>query len=140
MPDCTYHTCKSECQTECKAKNSYCPSNGTEGSYFIEEYCMNCLHCDPDPNGAKQCEILLRTMCFHPNEPDYPREWIYQNEKPICAKFQKWDWGNDGDPDDTDNPNRPPDPPDPSQLNLFPLYPTELELLPTPNEQSISTR
>jgi hypothetical protein len=127
-PDCQYSNCKRGCTSVCwvEQNDSYCPSNGTEGYSFIEEYCMNCIHCDPDPDGKKQCEIMLATMCFHPNEPEYPKEWKYINGEPRCTNHVHWDWGKNGDPDDPDNPNKPPDPPDPNQLDLFPLYPNEL--------------
>lgn len=118
--------CKRGCTNACVCENTYRPSNGTEGAGFTEEYCMNCLHCNPDPNGKKQCEILLATMCFYPPEPEYPLEWKYDPlGNPICTKHVHWDWDKNGDPDDPDNPNKPPDPPDPNQLHLFPLYPDE---------------
>lgn len=126
---CTRYSseCKRGCTDKCAAENSYRPSNGTEGAGFTEEYCMNCLHCDPDPDGKKQCELLLASMCFYPTEPEYPREWIYDAlGNPKCTKHVNWDWGKNGDPDDPDNPNKPPDPPDPRQLHLFPLEPVEL--------------
>lgn len=97
----------------------YQPSNGTEGMFFVETYCMNCLHCDPNPDGEKQCGILARTMAFDAKDDEYPEEWAYDDEnKPTCTKHQKWDWGNDGDPDDPDNPKAP-QPEDPNQLMLF---------------------
>ena len=97
----------------------YQPSNGTEGSFFIEEYCMNCLHCDPDPSGKKQCEILCATMVYDIKDKEYPMEWIYdENDSPCCTKWQKWDWGNDGEPDDDNNPKAP-IPVAPNQLMLF---------------------
>lgn len=96
----------------------YQPSNGTEGMWFTDKFCMNCLHCDPNPSGKKQCEILCRSLCWNVGDPQYPKEWIYdQDDKPACTKFHKWDWGNDGDPDDPDNP-RAPVPEDPNQLCL----------------------
>jgi hypothetical protein len=104
----------------------YQPSNGTEGAYFINEYCMRCIHCDPDPYGPKQCDILLRTMVYNVNDPEYPEEWVYnENDQPKCTAWIKWDWGEDGDPDDPDNPKAPAPPPDPNQMDLFPLYPNE---------------
>lgn len=93
----------------------YQPSNGTEGGMFAEKYCMNCLHCDPDPDGEKQCQILCASMCFSVGEKGYPEEWVYIDDKPTCTKYQKWDWGNDGNPDDPDNPKAPPVD-DPNQL------------------------
>ena len=104
----------------------YRPSSGTEGMWFEEKFCMQCLHCDPNPDGAKQCDILCRAFCFDIGEEHYPNEWVYDvNDQPTCTNWQKWDWGNDGDPDDPDNPKAPPPPPDPNQLDLFPLYPSE---------------
>lgn len=106
----------------------YQPSNGTEGWSFVESHCMQCFHCDPDPNGEKQCNILLRTLIHNVKDKEYPSEWIYdENDQPTCTQYKKWDWGNDGDPDDPDNPNKLPIGPsnDPNQVNLFPLYPTE---------------
>lgn len=101
-------------------RKPYQPSNGTEGMDFVETYCMNCIHCDPDSNGKKQCQILCRTMVYNISDPQYPKEWIYnEDNEPICTSWVKWDWGNDGDPDDPDNPKRP-IPEDPNQL-CFPF-------------------
>lgn len=104
----------------------YQPSNGTEGMSFIEDHCMQCIHCDPNPEGKKQCDIMMRTMAYSVTDKEYPSEWTYdEKDNPTCTEFVKWDWGNDGDPDDPDNPNKPDDPKDPNQLDLFPIYPTE---------------
>lgn len=131
--DCQYSgPCKRNCVSKCQAEDLYRPSNGTEGMIFMEDFCDQCLHQNPDPDPkytkAKNCEICLASMCYSPCDPEYPTEWRYVNGKPVCTKFVKWDWDTDGDPDDPDNPKAPPPPPDPTQLNLFPLYPTELEL------------
>ena len=106
----------------------YQPSNGSEGDWFCHKFCFNCIHCDPDPEGEKQCDILYRSLCYSVDEPEYPKEWCYDEDgKPHCTDWVKWDWGNDGDPDDPDNPKAPPII-DPDQLNLFPLYPNENEI------------
>ena len=118
--------CKRNCQGKCAAENSYYPSNGSEGISFIDEFCSNCIHDNPDPEKKPKCEILTATMCFSPNEPGYPLEWQYDAlGHPTCTKYVPWNWNRDGDPDDPDNPNKPPDPPDPNQLHLFPLWPDE---------------
>lgn len=96
----------------------YQPSNGTEGEWFIDKHCMQCIHCDPDPDGEKQCEILCATFVYNVSEPEYPKEWTYdENENPTCTEWVKWDWGEDGDPDDPDNPKAP-IPESPLQLKL----------------------
>jgi hypothetical protein len=102
----------------------YQPSNGTEGMGFEELHCYQCLNCDPNPEGEKQCDIWMRAVFYNPSDPEYPKEWIYKDGKPTCTSWVKWDWGNDGDPNDPNNPKAPIIP-DPNQLDLFPLYPNE---------------
>ena len=130
MSQCkTYATeCKRGCTTKCACENSYRPSNGTEGMIFEEHFCANCIYDNPDPDKEPRCDIITNAMCFSPTEPEYPREWIYKHDKPMCTKFMKWDWGNDGDPNDPDNPKAPLPPPDPRQLNIFPLFVPEESL------------
>lgn len=96
----------------------YRPSNGTEGEAFIYNWCRNCIHgaYEHNPN-AKSCEIVSRSFCFEVKDPEYPKEWCYQNNKAVCTAFVKWDWGNDGDPNDPDIPKAPV-PEDPMQLCL----------------------
>lgn len=113
-----------------KAGDLFQPSNGTEGMIFCEAFCDRCIHQHPDPDDERQCEILGCTMVYDPNDEEYPREWVFDEEGwPTCTAWQFWDWGDDGDPDDPDNPRKPPLGPsnDPDQINLFPLYPTELD-------------
>lgn len=111
-----------------KPGDKYQPSNGSEGDWFTGKFCWQCIHCDPDPEGAKQCDILCKSLVFDTKDEEYPSEWTYDdNGKPTCTAWQKWDWGNDGDPDDEDNPKAPPALPDPDQMNMFPLYPTEID-------------
>lgn len=103
----------------------YRPSNGTEGEAFIDHFCMNCINCDPNPDGKKQCNILMRSMCYNVNDKEYPSEWTFDEmEYPTCTAWVKWDWGNDGDPDDPDNPKAPV-PENPNQL-CFPFILDEI--------------
>ena len=112
----------------------YRPSNETEGEAFIDHYCMRCIHCDPDPNGKKQCDILCRSLAYSVSDPKYPTEWTYdENGSPICTEWKKWDWGNDGDPDDPDNPKAP-IPYNPNQL-VMPFIFDELNI---PKQQTIT--
>lgn len=87
---------------------SYRPSNGTEGIYFESEFCMNCINCHPNPEEKPQCEIMMNAFMHSQNEPEYPKEWQYdENDEPTCTAFKKWDWGND---DDEGGYNTPPEP------------------------------
>lgn len=119
--------------------NPYRPSNGTEGDIFMSQYCYQCLHEHPDPDVKTKCDIMTSSMVFGIDEPGYPKEWVIKDGCPTCLKFQKWDWGTNGDPNDPDNPNKPPDPPDPAQMNLFPLSPkeTDFEVI-EPKKQTVS--
>jgi len=86
----------------------YCPSNGSEGDWFEDKFCMNCINTNPDPTKKPQCAIWCAAVCHHVNEAGFPKEWIYDaNNEPTCTAWVKWDWGNDGDPNDPDNPKAP---------------------------------
>lgn len=100
----------------------YQPSNGTEGMYFVEKFCMNCIHekfiHTHDDNDAK-CDIFSNSLLYTIKEPGYPREWTYdENGKPTCTAFKKWDWGIDDGEGGGLNEPPPPDPYDPNQLTL----------------------
>lgn len=117
-----------------RAGEKYEPSNGTEGMWFTEEFCEQCIHekfCHTQNENDKTCDILTSAMVFSTKDPEYPREWIYDSlGHPTCTAHVSWDWGNDGDPDDPDNPKAPPPPPDPNQMDMFPLYPDEKDFEP----------
>lgn len=95
----------------------YRPSNGTEGEYFMESHCYQCIH---DNGNDKICDILMRSMFCGIEDKEYPEEWTYdESGKATCTAWKKWDWGRDGDPNDPDNPNyRPPDIDNPAQLMM----------------------
>lgn len=98
---------------------SYQPSNGTEGSWFEDKFCMRCVSCDPDPSGPKQCAILCAALAFSIGEEHYPKEWVYdENDKPMCTAWKEWDWAKKGNPDDPQNEHYVQSE-DPAQLKLF---------------------
>lgn len=69
-----------------KIVKPYRPSNGTEGEIFQEQFCYQCKN-DSEEEG---CDILLRSMVHQINEPEYPTEWIYdENKQPVCTAFEK---------------------------------------------------
>lgn len=97
----------------------YQPSNGTEGSWFEDKFCMQCKHCNPDPEGEKQCDILLRAFAFYPEDEEYPTEWTYNQEgEPVCTNHAPWNWNTQGNPDDPENPNYQM-PYNPNQITIF---------------------
>jgi len=65
----------------------YRPSNGTEGMDFIDVFCDQCIHDDPENN--VYCDILSKTLIFKINDPQYPDEWQYnENGEPVCTAFK----------------------------------------------------
>jgi hypothetical protein len=61
----------------------YEPSNGSEFTWFIGKFCEQCKR-DKDKN----CEILTRQMLYKDTDPEYPTEWTYENDEPVCTAFQ----------------------------------------------------
>ena len=97
----------------------YQPSNGTEGDYFTDKFCMQCMNCNPDPEGKKQCDILMSAFAYSITDPEYPTEWQYNDkDEPCCTAWKAWNWDKLGNPDDPDNPNYVM-PFNPDQTNLF---------------------
>ena len=82
---------------ECQHKRiSYQPSSGTIGESFIAGWCGNCARdkalregidideCDDN----ERCDIVGRTMAYNVADPEYPSEWIYdQDGHPCCTAF-----------------------------------------------------
>lgn len=102
-----------------KKNKLYRPSNGTEGEAFIYNWCRNCIHGKYEHDQeADSCDIVCRSFAFDVDDPEYPKEWTYNDQgDAVCTAFVKWDWNNDGDPDDPENPKAPV-PEDPNQLCL----------------------
>ncbi len=85
-----------------KPGDVYCPSNGSEGTGFVEEYCMACQKCNPDPTKLPQCDILAASMAYSYKDERFPKEWTYTEAgQPTCTARIAWDWENDGHPDDS---------------------------------------
>lgn len=73
------------------AGKPYRPSNGTEGEIFQEDFCAKCprdAKFREDPEKHEGCEILARTMAYNVTDPEYPKEWIYDEKgEPTCTAF-----------------------------------------------------
>lgn len=98
----------------------YRPSNGSEGMWFEDQFCSQCINQHPDPDKGKNCMIVCNAMCYDLKDPEYPKEWVYdESDKPTCTAFVKWDWNSDDDEGGYNEPP-PPEPFDPNQL-VFPF-------------------
>lgn len=74
-------------------KEKYRPSNGTDGMWFEEKFCMQCRRCNPDPDKQPQCKILLRMLVYGTEEKEYPKQLIYDEKgNGICTSFEQHDW------------------------------------------------
>lgn len=83
------------------AGERWTPSNGTEFMIWEEHFCAQCIHENPIEESDNKCDIITQNLV----NGNGGEAWRYSNEGwPVCIKWQKWDWGNDGDPNDPDNP------------------------------------
>lgn len=107
------------------APKKYCPSNGTEGSWFCETFCMNCIHGKYEHTqdlADNPCEILSASFLYDIKDTEYPKQWVYDaNNEPTCTSFVKFDWDKDDDGNWIDPPQ--PEPINPNQL----VFPFEIE-------------
>lgn len=79
-------------------QTKYRPSNGTEGEIFFDNWCRQCARDKAMSEGwdydeceeSQICTIVWRTSAFHLDEPEYPIEWILdENDTPKCTAFIK---------------------------------------------------
>jgi hypothetical protein len=74
-----------EKQGDDRVGKPYRPSNGSEGEWFMEDFCYKCKM---DEN--ESCEIVAKTMFHDIGEPGYPKEWVYDIEgNPMCTAFER---------------------------------------------------
>lgn len=68
----------------------YCPSNGTEGEGFMARWCNRCKRdrAFQDSGGEEPgCEIISASMAYNVRDPKYPKEWVWQDGRPVCTAF-----------------------------------------------------
>ena len=62
----------------------YRPSNGTEGDWFMSEWCSKCAN---DVN--HDCKILVATLMYSVGDERYPSEWIHGDDgAPKCTAYE----------------------------------------------------
>ena len=69
----------------------YRPSNCDEGEWFHGRFCYKCAKFPNSIEAKKQCMIFLRSNAYSIGDPEYPREWRYVDESPICTAFKDRD-------------------------------------------------
>jgi hypothetical protein len=63
----------------------YRPSNGTEGEFFMAQFCYRCSKHDTEGG----CPIQFATMSYEITDAEYPKEWIYDADgKETCTAFE----------------------------------------------------
>ncbi|UYZ84313.1 hypothetical protein MTZ49_01655 [Entomomonas sp. E2T0] len=74
----------------------YRPSNSYEGDWFHCEWCRKCARDSAMNEGlsidecddSQKCEILGDTFIYEVDDPDYPKQWQYNEQgHPICTAF-----------------------------------------------------
>lgn len=68
-------------------RRPYRPSCGSEGADFQARFCAYCVH-DQDWEQGNGCPIILDTMLYEVDDPDYPSQWIWGDNGPECTAFQ----------------------------------------------------
>ena len=60
----------------------YRPSNGTEGMAFMAAYCGRCKR-DQEYQRTQEngCSITVLSMAHYPEDPEYPPEWIEEDDE-----------------------------------------------------------
>ena len=75
-----------------RAGKPYRPSNGEEGEGFRISFCIQCVRGGYERTGVladKPCDILERSFWNKIDDPDYPTEWVYdQDGDPTCTAFE----------------------------------------------------
>lgn len=72
-----------------KPGDVYRPPNGTDGRVFMARTCDRCERDREYRAGlADSCRIACLTLLYRACEPEYPREWTYDEDgRPTCTAF-----------------------------------------------------
>jgi len=66
----------------------YQPSNGTEGEWFMGQFCHKCIKMPKSMEAENQCWILGRTFFYDIDDPKYPEQWQRDEEGVTCTAFK----------------------------------------------------
>jgi len=65
----------------------YQPSNGSEGEWFMGQFCYQCSKMPINCDAKNQCMIQLSTFAWNIEDKEYPKEWRYVDGEPTCTAF-----------------------------------------------------
>jgi hypothetical protein len=71
----------------------YRPGSGTEGMAFDDHWCAQCTRDvafreSDNSDGELGCKILSATFVYDADDPNYPKEWVYDRDgTPTCTAF-----------------------------------------------------
>lgn len=66
----------------------YRPSNGTSGDMFMSSFCNKCIKFPNSMDAENQCQILGKTFIHDIEDPEYPKQWCYIDDIPVCTAFK----------------------------------------------------
>lgn len=69
----------------------YRPSNGSEGEWFMSQWCERCIKDSPN----QPCSIIGRAMGMDLDDAGYPAEWIEDGHGPRCTAFEVMEGGRE---------------------------------------------
>jgi hypothetical protein len=71
----------------------YRPANEVESDTFMEHFCYRCKRDEQfketQDGWIGGCPIIAATMAYNLNDPDYPKEWITDDDGPRCTAFEE---------------------------------------------------
>ena len=77
-------------RTEEKLSRAYRPANGMEGAVFMAHFCDRCERDRAYRDGTgDSCPIAAATMAFSATDPEYPREWVEDEQGARCTAFEQ---------------------------------------------------
>jgi hypothetical protein len=54
----------------------------------MARWCELCANDSGYEDKEPRCEIIVRSMMFNLGDPEYPVEWIWRDNKPMCTAFK----------------------------------------------------
>ena len=71
----------------------YRPCNGDEARSFMQQWCARCQKDAEYDDGliGAGCTIAAMALGHYEDHPNYPKEWVYDGDRPVCTAFAPGD-------------------------------------------------